>query len=197
MKFLGHRDLTTETAGEGRGLDVGEGQLGGTDTGRLAGCLQASQRDIRRQPAGQHEMSRARQRSRHLAKQRQPWRTRRDPVYVVKQKAHVKRRAPDQRVEDVPCAGPSSPWVITPAGEGVQERPRQPARVFMVGLAAHPRVDPARLEEVRPHRLSQRGRLAESWSRDNKSDRPRPAFPQAVNQPQPRQLDVKRLWHSR
>ena len=137
-------------------------------------------------------------------------------MHVVEQQADLERRPPDQGVDDVarsrrrPPAGPAG---IPARGngtrgngtgaDGAEEGPGEAGRIFVCRLAAHPDVDPARRDLVRPYRLGQDGGLAEARSRHEQRHRPVPAALEQPDEPQARKLDIQdarqghRLGHQR
>jgi hypothetical protein len=116
-------------------------------------------------------------------------------VDVVEQQAHLDRRESDQRVDDVPRPRAGSGAIL--CGQTGEQGPGQQSRILVSGLAVDPHVDPARCQQVRPERLGEHRRLAESRPRDHQRHRVFPPLCEELDEPQAWHLDIERTWRER
>ena len=194
MKRLRDPRVPSEPAGQRPHLDVGEGEVLAADPDHLAGGLTPREGNVRCLAPGQNQVGRGRQRARDLAQERRPRRPRRDLVHVVKQQAHLQRGLPDQGADDFPRSRSGSqarPAGTSAGGHGVEKRRGEADGIFVGRLTAHPHVNPARRDLVRPYRLGQNGCLAEPRPGDEQRHGPVPAALEQLDEPQARYLDVQ------
>ena len=76
-------------------------------------------------------------------------------------------------------------------GDGVEKRLGEADGILVSRLTAHPYVNPARRDLVRPYRLGENGCLAEAWSGHKQRYGPVPATLEQPDKPHARYFDVE------